>query len=96
VVWIGRALGAGRRRFCRGSRRALLLRGAGVTVVVAALSALGGALLHALGARLGWVGFALEAVALASLLSVRALVAAAWRVVVAISPRPARRSGATW
>ena len=80
MVWIGRALGAGRRRFCRGSRRALLLRGAGVTVVVAALSALGGALLHALGARLGWLGFALEAVALASLLSVRALVAAAWRV----------------
>jgi len=80
VAWLGRALAAGHRRLCRGSRRALLLRGAGVTLAVAALSALAGALLHALGARLGMLGLALEAVALASLLSVRELAAAARRV----------------
>jgi adenosylcobinamide-phosphate synthase len=51
-----------------------------VTLAVVALSAVGGALLHVLGARLGRFGFALEAVALTSLLSVRGLVAAAWRV----------------
>jgi adenosylcobinamide-phosphate synthase len=82
VAWLGRALAAGRRRLCRGSRRALLLRGAGVTLAVAALSALGGALLDALGARLGPSGLVLEAVALTTLLSVRDLVAAARRVAV--------------
>src|SRR3989442_7567618 len=96
VAWLGRALAAGHRRLCRGSRRALLLRGAGVTLAVAALSALGGALLDALGARLGVVGVALEAVALARLLSVRRLAAAAPRV--GTHPRhrdlaPARESG---
>jgi adenosylcobinamide-phosphate synthase len=80
VAWLGRALGAGRRRWCRGSRPTLLLRGAGVTLAVAALAGLGGGLLHALAARLGAAGLALEAVALALLLSVRGLVAAARRV----------------
>ena len=80
VAWLGRALGAGRRRWCRGSRLSLLLRGAGVTLAVAALAGLGGGLLHALAGRLGTAGLALEAVALALLLSVRALVAAARRV----------------
>jgi adenosylcobinamide-phosphate synthase len=80
VAWLGRALGAGRRRWCRGSRPTLLLRGAGVTLAVAALAGLAGGLLHALAGRLGTAGLALEAVALALLLSVRGLVAAARRV----------------
>jgi adenosylcobinamide-phosphate synthase len=80
VAWLGRALGAGRRRWCRGSRPSLLLRGAGVTLAVAALAGLAGGLLHALAARLGTAGLALEAGALALLLSVRGLVAAAQRV----------------
>ena len=80
VAWLGRALGVGRRWLCRGSRRALLVRGAGVTLVVAAFTGTGGVLLHALGARLGAAGLALEAIALALLLSVRALIVAARRV----------------
>jgi adenosylcobinamide-phosphate synthase len=80
VAWLGRALGAGRRRWCRGSRPSLLLRGAGVTLAVAALAGLAGGLLHALAARLGTAGLALEAGALALLLSVRGLVVAARRV----------------
>ena len=80
VAWLGRALGGGRSWLCRGSRRALLVRGAGVTLAVAALAGTAGALLHALGARLGTAGLALEAAVLALLLSVRALVAAARRV----------------
>ena len=80
VAWFGRALGVGRRWLCRGSRRALLVRGAGVTLAVAAFAGTGGVLLHALGARLGAAGLALEAIALALLLSVRALIVAARRV----------------
>ena len=80
VAWLGRALGAGRRWLCHGSRPALLARGGAVTLAVAAVAGTGGALLHMLGAGLGTAGLALEAVALGLLLSIRALVVAARRV----------------
>ncbi|MEK7700413.1 MAG: adenosylcobinamide-phosphate synthase CbiB [candidate division NC10 bacterium] len=85
VAWLGRALAVGRRLLCHGSPPALLFGGALVVVGVAALAALGGALVDAMALRLGPVGLALEAVALACLFSLRGLVVAARRVAAALA-----------
>jgi len=82
VAWIGRLLEAGRRCLCRGSPARLLTGGAAVTIAVAGLAGAAGALVSALGARLGAGGLLLEALALTCLLSFRGLVGAACSVAV--------------
>lgn len=64
----------------RGGRAALLLGGALTVLAVAALAGLAGRLVEMLAARLGAAGPLVEAVALASFLSLRGLAAAARRV----------------
>ncbi|HKQ61488.1 MAG TPA: adenosylcobinamide-phosphate synthase CbiB [Candidatus Polarisedimenticolaceae bacterium] len=80
VAWLGRLLDAGRRRLCRGSPARLLAGGAALTVGVAALAGVGGALVSALADRLGLAGLVVQGIALSCLLSVRGLVAAAHEV----------------
>jgi len=84
VAWLGRALAVGRRLLCRGSPPALLFGGALLTVGVAALAALAGALVETMAQRLGPFGLVLEALALACLVSLRGLAAAARRVAAAL------------
>lgn len=85
VAWLGRALAAGKRRLCRGSPPALLLGGALVTVGVAALAALAGALVETMARGLGPLGLGLQALVLACLFSLRGLAAAARRVAAALA-----------
>jgi len=82
VAWLGRLLGTGRRRLCRGSPAFLLAGGAALTIGVAGLAGAGGALVSTLGERLGFAGLFLEALALTCLLSLRGLVAAAREVAI--------------
>ncbi|HZO39550.1 MAG TPA: adenosylcobinamide-phosphate synthase CbiB [Methylomirabilota bacterium] len=80
VAWFGRLLDAGRRRLCRGSPARLFAGGAALTVGVAALAGVGGALVSALADRLGLAGLVLQGFALSCLLSLRGLVSAAREV----------------
>jgi adenosylcobinamide-phosphate synthase len=77
VAWIGRALGAGRRRLARGSPSRLLVSGALLTLVVTALAAGAGWMVTALSGSLGALGLLVEALALKSMLSARGLAEAA-------------------
>ena len=77
VAWLGRLLAAGRRRLCHGPPARLFAGGALVTLGVAAVAAVAGALIMALAGRLGAAGVLLEAAALTCLLSLRGLVDAA-------------------
>lgn len=61
------------------------MRGAALALGAAALAGLAGALVSALARRLGWVGLPFEALALASLFSLRGLAAAARRVADALA-----------
>jgi len=76
---LGRLLAAGR-RLCQGSPARLFAGGALLTLGVAAVAAVAGALIMALAGRLGNAGVLLEAVALTCLLSLRGLVGAAREV----------------
>jgi adenosylcobinamide-phosphate synthase len=80
VAWTGRLLAAGGRALCRGPAARLLIGGAALTIAVAGLAGVGGALVSGLAARLGAAGLVLEALALSSLLSFRGLVGAAREV----------------
>jgi adenosylcobinamide-phosphate synthase len=85
VAWIGGLLGWGRARLQRGSARELVLGGAVLVVVVAAL-AWGSAWTLSIGARrLGWFGVILEAFALKLLISLRGLTWACDSVEVALN-----------
>jgi adenosylcobinamide-phosphate synthase len=77
VAWMGRALGAGQRRLCRGGPLQLLLAGAGLTVAVIGIAAIVAWLVVRGAHTLGPVGLVLEAVALKTMLSVRDLADAA-------------------
>jgi adenosylcobinamide-phosphate synthase len=77
VAWLGRLLAAGRRLLCRGSPAGLFARGAALTIGVAIVAGIAGALVSALAARLGPAGVFLEALALSCLLSLRGLATAA-------------------
>lgn len=81
---MGTALGAGRRRWARGSPGRLLLSGATLTLAVAGLAALGGWAVALGSAQLGMAGVLVEAVALKATLAVRGLTAAATRVASAL------------
>jgi adenosylcobinamide-phosphate synthase len=83
VAWLGSVIGAGRRRLMHGSPPRLLVAGAGLTLVVAALAALGGMAVVRVAASLGVLGVALEALALSCCLSVRGL----WRAGAEIATR---------
>jgi adenosylcobinamide-phosphate synthase len=77
VAWIGRLLGAGHRRLCRGSPARLLAGGALATIGVAGLAGAAAALVSRVAAGLGIAGLLLEALALTCLLSLRDLIGAA-------------------
>ncbi len=80
---MGRAIAFGR-RLAGGSPAALLLRGAGVVFVVAALAALGGWAVTLAAARLGAPGLVLEALGLKLTFAVRGLATAASAVARAL------------
>jgi adenosylcobinamide-phosphate synthase len=80
VAWIGWALDRGRAAFGSGGPARLVVAGAVVTVGVAALAAALAAGLVAVVAGLGWVGIAIEALALKTTLSVRGLARSALAV----------------
>jgi adenosylcobinamide-phosphate synthase len=84
VAWMGRALAGGRRWLCRGAPAALLLGGAALTLAVMALAAGTGALAAGVAGRMEPWGWALEAAALKSTLSIRGLAAAARSVAEAL------------
>ena len=85
VAWLGRLLAAGQVRLCRGSPAFLLVGGAALTLAIAALAGAAGALVSALGQRLGFAGLVLEALALTCLLSLRGLTSASREVATALS-----------
>lgn len=85
VAWMGRALAAGRARWCRGSPVALFVRGGALTLGVMALAALGGGVVTLLAGPLGVAGIVLEAVALKSTLALRGLAGAAREVATALA-----------
>ncbi len=85
VAWLGRLLDAGRRRLCRGSPALLVVGGAALTLAVAALAGVTGAIVAAVASGLGVAGLVLEALALTCLLSARGLVRAAREVATALS-----------
>lgn len=84
VAWIGSALGAGRRRLEHGGPGALLLRGALLTLGVAAVAGLVGWGIAALSTHAGALSVIVEGVALKSLMSLRDLLGAASAVGVAL------------
>jgi adenosylcobinamide-phosphate synthase len=84
VAWMGRAIGAGRRRLCRGGPIVLFVAGGAVTLIVVAAAGLAGWLLTSLGGSLGLAGVVLEAFALKSTLALRGLAAAAREVADAL------------
>jgi adenosylcobinamide-phosphate synthase len=84
VAWIGRALGTGQRRLCRGGPVRLLLGGAALTLGVVVVAAAAGALVRGLSAALGPAGLVLEAAALKSTVSLRGLALAARSVAAAL------------
>jgi adenosylcobinamide-phosphate synthase len=73
---MGRALEAGRRGLCRGGPIRLVLAGAGLTIAVAGVAVVVAWLVSWLAHALGPVGLILEALALKTMLSVRALAGA--------------------
>ena len=77
VAWIGAALGAGRRWLERGATASLLLRGALLTLLVAAASGCAGWAISAAASRAGWASVIVEGIALKSLMSLRDLIDAA-------------------
>jgi adenosylcobinamide-phosphate synthase len=81
---MGRALALGRRRLCRGHPVALRVRGAALTLGVAALAGGAGLALEILAGHLGIAGLLLQAVALKSTLALRGLAVAAERVATAL------------
>jgi adenosylcobinamide-phosphate synthase len=76
VAWIGSALGRGRRLLQRGGPPSLLLRGAALTLAVAALAGVAGWAVSAVAALAGPPAAIAEALALKSLISLRDLMAA--------------------
>lgn len=94
VAWLGAALAAGGRALRRGGPVALLLGGALTALGAATLAGLAGYLVDAMAARLGPAGVLLESLALACLLSLRALVAAARSVMAALAAGDLAAAGA--
>jgi len=85
VAWIGGLLGWGRARLQRGSAPGLVLGGAVLVLIVAAL-AWSSAWMFSMGARrLGWPGVILEAFALKLLISLRGLTRACRSVEIALN-----------
>jgi adenosylcobinamide-phosphate synthase len=80
VAWLGTLIAAGRRRLARGSVVWLLAAGAGLTVFVAVVAALAGALVARLASHAGAAGPLIEGAALSLCLSVRGLWRAAGEV----------------
>lgn len=80
MAWIGRALAWGRATLATGGPARLLVAGAAVTLGVAALAAAAAIGLVLAAPLLGWVGVAVEALALKSMLSLRGLAVTALRV----------------
>src|SRR5262245_27347837 len=80
VAWMGAVLGAGRRRLERGGPCSLLLKGAMLTLVVAAAAGGVAWVISALAARAGELSVIVEGMALKSLLSLRDLLGAATAV----------------
>ncbi len=85
VAWLGRVLGWGHRILCAGRPPWLLVSGAGLTLGMAALAALVGAVVAALSAQTGVLGLALAALALRATLSLRGLGSAARGVAAALA-----------
>jgi len=85
VAWLGRLLAAGERRLCHGSPALLLTGGAALTLAVAGLAGVIGAIVSALANHLGQAGLLVEALALACLLSLRGLAGAAREVAIELS-----------
>ena len=77
---MGALLGAGQRRFARGSRLRLRVTGGLLVLGVALVAGLAGWLVNGLATTLGLLGLLVEAVALKSLFAVRGLARAALRV----------------
>jgi len=77
---MGAAITRGRRAWCAGSPRRLLAAGAALTLAVVAAAALAGALVAILARSAGGAGVVVEALALTTMLSLRDLARAAWRV----------------
>jgi adenosylcobinamide-phosphate synthase len=81
VAWLGTLIAAGRRRFAHGSVTRLLVAGGFLTVGIAVLAALAGALVAQVALHLGVAGIVLEALALSCCLSLRGL----WRAAAEIA-----------
>lgn len=98
VAWLGRLLAIGRRRLCTGSRARLLVAGAALTTLAAALAALGGGVLSVLAARAGWAEPILLGAGLWLLLALRGLFGAAAAVAtpLASGDLPAARAALGW
>jgi adenosylcobinamide-phosphate synthase len=84
VAWMGAAIARGRRAWCTGSPRRLFAAGGALTLAVAAAAALAGVLVEMLARTAGGAGVVVEALALTTMLSVRDLARAAWRVQAAL------------
>jgi adenosylcobinamide-phosphate synthase len=85
VAWLGGLLEVGRRRLCHGSPCLLLVGGAALTLGVAGLAGVVGALVSVVVERIGVAGLLLEALGLTCLLSFRGLTGAAREVASALS-----------
>jgi adenosylcobinamide-phosphate synthase len=85
VAWMGSLLGWGRRHLESGSPRALLLRGAALVALVAAVAGLAGWGVSLAIRPWGWIGVILEALALKSMISLRDLISACGRVAGALT-----------
>jgi len=85
VAWMGRAIGFGRRAFCRGGHARLFVGGALVTLAVASLAAVAGSAITQLAARLRPATGLIEGAALSLLLAPRGLVEAARAVAVPLA-----------
>lgn len=98
VAWAGALIRWSKRRLARGSPIGLLAGGATVTVGVALLAALAGALIGRAAAHLGPGGLVLEAALLSTCLSVRGLARAAAEVAGHLEAEavPAARTALSW
>ncbi len=81
---MGGAISLGRRALCVGSPARLLVAGAALTIAVAVVAAMAGALVTMLARAAGGPGVVIEALALTTMLSLRDLVRAARRVQAAL------------
>jgi adenosylcobinamide-phosphate synthase len=81
---MGAVIARGRRAWCAGSPRHLLVSGAAVTLVVTVAAALAGGVVTVIAHAAGGAGVIIEALALTTMLSLRDLVRAAHRVQAAL------------